>query len=185
MDSVMTSTATVVIDGDGPYECEVEITQRVEMVRSWGATKPDPRWEHTDSHGHFHTFAEDGSLPTLRTEIVEMPCDGSCDDVCGGEGYTITRYRCKICGDEVEPGYVPDYQARESGTPIMGPKDATVTIHSDRVFEERTVSVHVTANGDEWIGIGEIHNTGATWSGGEAPTHTAEVFAQFLEPRLS
>ena len=177
----MTATAEVIIDGDGPYPCEVEITQQVEMVISMSATKPDARWSHTDSRGHFHAFTEGGKLPTLRREDVEVPCDGSCGFEGGCEGYTVPKYYCAICDEIVEPRYEPDYEARTVGVPIAGPKFATVTVHTLGVLPEETVSVHVTHQGGEMVGIGDLKLT--EWDSERGGRY--EVFARFLEPRLT
>ena len=181
MDNIMTATAEVTIDGDGPYPCEVEITQQVEMVISMSATKPDARWSHTDSRGHFHAFTEGGKLPTLRREDVEVTCDGSCGFEGGCEGYTVPKYYCAICDEIVEPRYEPDYEARTVGVPIAGPKFATVTVHTLGVLPEETVSVHVTHQGGEMVGIGDLKLT--EWDSERGGRY--EVFARFLEPRLT
>src|SRR5690606_1536822 len=112
MGNVTTATAEVTINGDGPYPCEVEITQQVEMGTSVSAARAGARWSHTDSSGHFHACAEGGKLPTLRREDVEVPCDGSCGFEGGCDGYTVPEYHCVICDEIVEPQRVPDYVAR-------------------------------------------------------------------------
>jgi hypothetical protein len=179
MDSVMTATATTTVDGEGPYECEVEVTEQVEMVRSMLASKPDVHWKHTDSHGHFHAFAQGGELPTLRKEFEHVPCDGSCEPPC--EGYDRPYYECLICGERVEPGYVPDYEAQTVGIPTKGAKSATVTIHTRQPLPEKTVSLHITHQDGEMIGIGDLRMV--EWnSEGEGK---AQVFARFLEPRMT
>ena len=179
MDSVMTATAETTIDGEGPYECEVEIVQQVEMVTSMLASKPDARWQHTDSHGHFHAFATGGELPTLRKKFEHVPCDGSCEPRC--EGYDRPYYECLICDEQVEPEYAPDYEAQTVGIPIQGPKSATVTVHTRQSLPEKTVSLHVTTGDVELIGIGDLRMV--EWnSEGEG---RAEVFARFLESRLT
>jgi hypothetical protein len=71
------------------------------------APSPDPRWTFVDSAGHFHARDSKGGLPTLVSKPEHVDCDGSCGGVCGGEGYTVVRCCCVICGEEVVPGTVP------------------------------------------------------------------------------
>jgi hypothetical protein len=133
-DSTITIHTTASVNGgERLYPCVLELTQEVEYVRSLGAVRPDPNWRFIDRLGHEHSFAGD-DLPTLTAHRVQMPCDGSCDGVCEGEGYSVTRYRCSICGEDVEPNWVPDYRAREVGTPITGITWWTVKIQTDRVL---------------------------------------------------
>lgn len=108
----------------------------VEYVRSISASLPDPGWSVYDSHGHLHQWARAGreamgrkdSLPTLVGLSRQMPCNGACGGACGGEGYTITVYHCAMCGDEVEPGLIPDYEARDVGIPMrVGVQQITLT----------------------------------------------------------
>jgi hypothetical protein len=179
MDSVMTMTAMTTIDGDGPYECEVEIIQQVEMVRSMGASKPDAEWSLTDATGHFHAYTAGGGLPTLRAEHRHVPCAGSCDPPC--EGYEVAYYVCKICGEEIEPLRVPDYQAQSVGIPIQGTKSATVTVHTDHPLPRRTVSLHIVGGGEELFGIGDLRRASSASDG----TGSTEIVARFLEPRLT
>lgn len=183
--NVNTLTATAVINNGHAWPCEVEIEQDVDYVRSISATKPDPRWEFIDDAGHFHAFAEDGELPTLNSERVEMPCDGSCGGVCEGEGYTVLRWTCRICGQEVEPGYVPDYEAQTVGTPIFMAKKATVKITStEAVTESRNeVSVRVRVGDDELFGTGYVVGRGGEGGSDGMRWHTT-ISAQFLEPRM-
>lgn len=109
----------------------------IEYVRSLYATLPDPGWEVVDGHGHVHRWALTGrdeyhrpeALPTLIASSRHVPCDGSCGGVCGGEGYDVTVWHCRVCGEEVRPGFVPDHQARGRGVPIRtGPPTASLVI---------------------------------------------------------
>lgn len=83
-----------------------------EVVWSQGP-RPAPRWEFTDGNGHYHGWSEDkhDPYPTLEAVSEPQPCDGSCGGVCRGEGYSTTRYFCRACREEIEPGVIPgDYQ---------------------------------------------------------------------------
>lgn len=110
------------------YPAEVRFDANVEHIISETATKPDPAWEHTDSNGHFHAFAEDGKTPTLERYSVHVDCDGSCGGVCEGEGYDETHWKCAICGEEVEPRFIPDEEARTTGIPVVTSRWVNVTV---------------------------------------------------------
>lgn len=181
MSSVMAGATEVVIDGHGPYECEIEVTQQVEMVRSYTAIKPDVGWEHTDSRGHFHAFAADGSLPTLREVRVHVFCDGSCGFESGCEGYDRAYYERLICGERVKPVFEPDHAARTLGVPVPGAKTTIITVHADRVLPEQKVSVRISQGDAEMIGIGDLRMTEADSDG----RVTYEVFTRSLEPRMT
>lgn len=177
--TTLSAQATVSIDGGEPYRCDVTVEQETIMVRSEYATKPDPAWEFSDNHGHFHAFAADGKLPTLSTE--QVPCDGACGD----PEHTVTKYSCLICGQEIEPRSIPDTYARSAGASVPGRKSATVEVYSDRPIGEHRaeVSVRVLADdGPELIGIGTIVGHNGVFSGGEQELATT-IAARFLEPR--
>lgn len=129
----------------------------VVYARSEHAMKPDPAWRHVDRQGHVHEWApENGErdrasrLPTLTPVRVHRECDDdSC--TCEGEGWYETEWYCLACllmdptsttdvpdwitrnlagvgiPEIVEPGYVPDWTARNVGTPIVtGPAEVHV-----------------------------------------------------------
>lgn len=68
--------------------------------------KADRSWMFVDAAGHFHAMSGK-DYPTLRSKEIPQPCDGSCGGICEGEGYSVTRWSCIICGEAVEPGLVP------------------------------------------------------------------------------
>lgn len=180
-----TVTGVVRIDDQQEWPCEIEIRNDIEYVRSDVAVKPDPEWEFVDDTGHFHAFAEGGKLPTLQSERVAMPCDGSCGGVCEGEGYTVLRWTCRICGQEVEPGYAPDEKARGMGVPIVTSKKAQVKVVSTKPIGERRreVSLRVRVGDEELFGVGLIGGVNA--SGGPTGVRfETEVPCRFLEERL-
>lgn len=162
MTSTMTTTGwTVAVQGGEPVPAEVTVTQEVEYVRSYSAVLPDPKWRYTDSHGHEHRWAQTGrnrgsdALPSLVASERHVPCDGSCGGVCGGEGYHITVYHCTGCGDEVEPEFVPDYEARSHGIPFKGMRSMSAEL-SGWPFQGKSVAhnrwfpaVMVDPQGDE------------------------------------
>lgn len=126
----MTSTihAQASINSSEFYPAEVRSDTAVQRIISEDAVKPDPAWEHTDANGHFHAFAEGGKTPTLTQYSIHIECDGSCGGVCEGEGYDQTRRKCAICGDEVEPRFIPDWGARTTGIPVVTSRSVTVTV---------------------------------------------------------
>jgi len=156
-----TITASFSINGRAPVRGQLEVEQHVERVRSERATKPDPSWEFTDEAGHWHAFASEGELPTLTGTPVDVPCDGSCGGLCGGEGCRIVRYNCRGCGQEVQPEYVPDWEARTRGVQVFGLKEWRVTIEdtwSDAYETGRAVSVRHDTDAVTHFGIGVIVN---------------------------
>lgn len=121
---------TATIDG-GPELPVLDVRQvppEYEYVRSEGAVLPDPNWSATDSHGHTHRWTTAGQkdmagrmthdVLTLNRSTRHVECEGQCDlDDC--EGYDVPVWLCRKCGDEVEPGYRPDWQARSTGLPML------------------------------------------------------------------
>lgn len=129
-------TALASINNGPGVPATLTVEQEQIEVRSLTATRPDLRWEYVDQAGHFHAYDKDGKLPTLETRFEQLPCPGGCDDP-GCEGYTVTHYHCAICGEEVEPGRVPDPL-----TFVPGRTSWTVEVEA-RVTDER-VSVRLT-----------------------------------------
>lgn len=128
----------------------------VDYVRSATAVKPDIDWAYTDGHGHTHRW-HDGTLPTLVASNLQVDCDGSCGGVCGGEGYTTTQYHCVECEGLVEPGYVPDYQARTQGVRYSYGRESTrLTLRSNHYpnvlcnLDGKPIAVELR-NGDETL----------------------------------
>lgn len=177
-------TEAIINDGT-PWPCEVTIDQEWINVSSDRAVKPDAKWTHIDGNDHFHAFATKGELPTLKRETVEVPCDGSCGGECNGEGYTVPRYTCLICGEEIEPRYVPDMDARSPGATIPGRKSATVVVHSDRPLGNigDEVTVRIRTEDEELIGVARIGNINGEF-GSEQRWETT-ISPRSLEPRLS
>lgn len=106
---------------------DLSVSIDVERVRSERAVLPDLFWETADPAGHWHRWV-DGTLPTCRKGSRHVPCDGSCGGICEGEGYDVTEWRCLQCDAVIEPGYVPDEQARGPGIPISQTLDYEITV---------------------------------------------------------
>jgi len=114
---------------DGPT-----VESETEVVRSSTATKPDTQWTATDSHGHEHRYVRDAEdvprLPSLDRRGRHVECDGACGDM-GCDGYTITEWFCRECGDQAEPGFAPDYAAMTSGIPVSVTATYSLTVEGD------------------------------------------------------
>lgn len=68
-------------------------------MRTRGRHVPDPSWSHVDAHGHEHRFAG-SDLPTLEWVVTGAYwCEMCWDEHEEGE------WRCRQCGDVVEPRY--------------------------------------------------------------------------------
>jgi hypothetical protein len=149
------ATETFSVNGGPAVLGELRIDEQVEWVRSERATKPDPTWELVDEAGHFHAFDEGGKLPTLIATSVPMPCDGSCGGVCGGEGYTVTRYTCRACEQEIEPRWIPDMAARTTGVPVPLMKEWTLVLRGDHDLAELPHD-RVSIRGQDGFGFGWV-----------------------------
>lgn len=105
-----TLEVTVQVNDGPPVGGELVVEREVQYVESLHQVKPDMRWQFVDAEGHWHAFSldRDEQLPTLTWKTIPVPCDGSCGGVCEGEGTTRTEYRCRICDEVIEPGWVPD-----------------------------------------------------------------------------
>lgn len=95
------------LNGIAVGRAELRVERDVQTVWTRGL-HADTTWTFTDAAHHFHAYdrTEDATdhYPTLTAKHRDMPCDGSCGGICGGEGYTITEYFCRICQVLVEPG---------------------------------------------------------------------------------
>ena len=159
-------TGQVTIDSGDPLPGRITIEQEWIRVRSEHATKPDPSWTLTDDAGHWHAFAEPekegmaADLPTCNRETVQMPCDGSCGGICGGEGYSVDRYSCRACGQEIKPRRIPDHAARDIGEAIPGLKDWTLEVESyDRPIPHalgKLFSIRMESETGTFFGIGGV-----------------------------
>jgi len=83
----------------------LEIIRETVDVTSAYASKPDPDWTFTDAAGHQHYYNKNetgGPHPTLEWKPDMVHCaDCHEDEDRGG-------LVCKICGEEIQPGFVPD-----------------------------------------------------------------------------
>jgi hypothetical protein len=142
----------IVIDGGVPVRGSLRYGHEMLDISSNIATKPDPTWTYADPAGHFHAYSGN-DLPTLTPQQVHIECNGvhvgplsDPDEPC--EGYDVTEYRCRACGDEVKPRRVSD----------AGPKSMpgrpwwTVEVEQQVPFQQ-TVSVKVIRQDDVHFGF--------------------------------
>jgi hypothetical protein len=99
-------TADIAINQNDPTPGTYTLTEDVYELHTT-ATAPDPNWTHTDNHGHWHAYTDDGKLPTLTTAVLHQPCDGTdhpgaiAEEPC--PGYNTTELHCRICNERVHP----------------------------------------------------------------------------------
>lgn len=95
---------TVCINNGEPRVGSFQLKRPMDVEAS-NLPRPNPRWEMVDSNGHYHAYStEPPEYPTLDTRPEHVECDGSCGGVCEGEGYSVTKYLCRICHEEIKPG---------------------------------------------------------------------------------
>lgn len=141
------------VNGVGTDAVEVMVHHDVEVVRSRGP-RFDEGWSFSDAAGHFHAYnTEQVPFPTLDSESVAMPCDGSCGGVCEGEGYDVTKYSCRICDEEIEPGLIHgEYSISIPGRSSWEAKVRT----RDQLPTAGLVSVRLVADDVELFGIARV-----------------------------
>lgn len=142
------------IDGAGPGTAVLHLEQDFRTEQFLVVADPDSSWTHTDAAGHFHAYTVKGKLPTLTESRREVPCDGSCSDRGGCEGYSATEYHCRICQAVAEPGRVVQHNVTRSF-----PGRASWRVEAGGVLEVVAggqVSVRIRAGGHEWFGVGVV-----------------------------
>lgn len=180
--STIDMMGTVTIDNGAPLPGTLTIEQHYETIRSNIATKPDQRWEHIDTHGHFHAHDNEDKLPTLIARRRHIDCDGSCGGVCGGEGYDITDWFCAICNEQVEPGRVDDHGPHS----IPTRKDWRIKVESDAPITGNRVTVRFDlGNGVVMFGVAAIGSFEMTVSDGRSEAVTQLYSASPLGKRTA
>lgn len=111
---------TVVVDNGEPMPGDFNIeVEQIDVTLGADTHKPDPSWSFVDSHGHYHAWSTEGTLPT--THLVEVPVDedeaeedppadpAEPDDFGDWvDDEPIRERRCILCGDPVEPKTLVD-----------------------------------------------------------------------------
>lgn len=112
------------VNGVALYSVAVRATRHQEMYEG---QVPDATWTFIDASGHFHAYDSDGKLPTLNSRRVIKDCDGTCGDLCGGDGFSDTVYECPLCEAPVEPrtrfGFQRMPARPELLAEVVGPKE--------------------------------------------------------------
>lgn len=136
--------------------------------------EPNPRWEHTDSNGHWHAHSDDADdrYPTLKRHIEHAECDGSCGGVCQGEGYSTVRYTCRICDETIEPSTIPGPHHHT----LPGRRSWTADVHG-RIQLGGRVTIRVETEDIVYFGLAECVST----EGGRfGPDADAVEFTSYL-----
>jgi hypothetical protein len=135
------------INDHPPVSGTFTVEQEYVAVHSLTATKPDKRWEHVDAAGHFHAYDQSGELPTLTTKRVEV-------ESCGDEDCSYSVDACRICGERVNPGRVPDDMCRD----IPGRISWKATT-PERLEQRSLVTVRAEFTGYMVFGVGQVIST--------------------------
>lgn len=134
------------------------LTVEVEAIEVTTLTKPDPSWSTVDRAGHFHATApvqERGlrrvEYPTLDVRSVHHDCAG-CEDDEECEGYDVSEYACRICGETVSPGVLANmFREMAPGRTYWS---VEVSGGADLMaYQGETVTVRATAGGRTHLGI--------------------------------
>lgn len=122
--------ADLFINNIGPHKYQLVLEQELIEFASMDSKAPDSDWTTIDNQGHFHTFADDDSLPTLEMHIEEEPewhrlvnCNQSCDAI--HSSFPVSYYRCRLCKDAVAPHFMSSWTKNEA---IPGRKSASITV---------------------------------------------------------
>jgi len=133
--------------------------------------KPDPAWTFVDTAGHFHARSAD-SYPTLRSKVVDMPCNGCCGGTCDGEGFSVTEWRCVLCAAQVHPGTIPGPHhesmpgAYEWSVELEGESTPELERLMMTGFGDRLMLRFNASHPEPWTFFGAVGCNGGTISGG-------------------
>lgn len=143
------------INGETVAVVDLDREQSGEHVRSLGWQKPDPKWTHVDSAGHFHAYGADGTTPTLVRSGTEHWCED-----CQDEHWEYVS-RCVLCDEEITPGTIHTGPQTEW---VAGPVAWTLKVAGYRKVADR-ISVRVTGDHGEFFGIMHWASESATSEG--------------------
>lgn len=141
-------------------------------IKSAHAMRGDPEWAHIDKRGHFHAFNDKQDLPTLSKYEREVADSDSPEEPIVAENY----YVCVLCGEEIEPHWIPDLRAREVGSRVVLGQRLRFTVDGSTKLGtiplDHPISVRVQLMGQDYFGFGLVteHKTMA-WKSAPATVH--------------
>jgi hypothetical protein len=144
----------IIIDNEPPTKGEFSIeVEQIDVSTALGRHEPDRSWTFIDAAGHFHAWADADSLPTLETKNEWVSYDEPDED--GEDGYMVSTSHCRICGEQIQPGY--RYVAGDSGFRkfAAGRTFWTVKVNGEGALRDRK-SVRIIRGEQMHFGIGEI-----------------------------
>jgi hypothetical protein len=124
------------IDGSEPISCTVSVnTEQIETTSALGHAEPDMSWTALDMHSHFHAWAADGTLPTLRETKKG-------------------NHRCVICREKVVP-LITHVPASDFRTFTPGRQEIALQVVSE-YKPAPIVSVRIDEGSMSGFGIGHV-----------------------------
>jgi hypothetical protein len=159
-------------DGQGPFNCLLEITQEyVDVTTIGGVHVPNLAWEFVDEAGHYHAFGKDESLPTVDRHVVRHECsDPECD------GVDEIRTVCKLCAEPITPAYNVD--SGQKAIPGRSFWEASILGVHLAINTKVSLSFSEPATGHvQYFGIGQVVGNGLETHDGGA-TYITRVFGQ-------
>lgn len=105
----------------------IEFNQEMREFSTMGGHVPNPQWSHTDAAGHVHRF-EGNLIPTVEWVVTATFWCPDCR-----EDHDEGEYRCRECGQRVDPGY--NWEGPQT---VSRPGRVTITLHQDGQSAEIT-----------------------------------------------
>lgn len=145
--------AAISIDNGGPLDGTFDWhVDQIDVSTALGTTRPDPGWEFVDAAGHFHAYTDTDGLPTLE-RVGEFVAYDEPDDETGETGYTLERWRCRICGEVVEPGRVTEHPG---GQRAFAPGRMSWSVTVPAYMLAVRVSVRIERGDRVYFGVAEV-----------------------------
>jgi hypothetical protein len=154
---------------DLAYQCAWEVSSDPIDVTPSLIVKPDMKWSHSDSKGHYHAFSEDKeeNLPTLFRRQIEHEHSEPADEDGFVETWTNIEvtWHCRICEEVVNPKwneYTNTHRVLAPGR-MSWRVDLRVVGSNTRLVKELTktqVSVQVIEGDYVLFGVGMLDTTG-------------------------
>lgn len=145
------STHMIRLNDDFATHGTLEIQMDSIEVTSISESFPDMSWEFVDSQKHWHAWDAKGELPTLEAKAREEPC--SDPDNCGCDGYPITIYHCRICGEIIQPAWISTGPIRKF---IPGRQTWKIMAQTARLMVGETCTVRSYYKDRVFFGVGRV-----------------------------